>query len=159
MAKVENGQFVSVEYRGTLNNGEEFDSNRGKTPMEVHMGAGRMIEGFEHALMGMEEEEEKTFTLAPEQAYGPRDERLMHEMPGEYFPKGETPQVGMMVMLMAPNNHQVPAKVVGVEDDKIILDLNHPLAGEALTFEVKVLGISDTPTQHHGACGSGCSCG
>ena len=69
MQKVENGLFVSVEYTGTLDNGEEFDSSKGRLPLEVQIGAGNVIPGFESALMGMAVQETKTFTLAPEGSY------------------------------------------------------------------------------------------
>lgn len=68
MQKVENGLFVSVDYTGTLESGEVFDSSKDREPLEVHMGAGNMIPGFESALMGMTLNESKTFTLSPEEA-------------------------------------------------------------------------------------------
>ena len=73
MEKVEKGLYVSVDYKGTLNNGEVFDTNHGRQPLEVQMGGGQLIEGFERELMGMALNEKKQFTLDPEDAYGQRD--------------------------------------------------------------------------------------
>jgi len=68
------------------------------------------------------------------------------------------PHVGMTVGLTTPEGRQVPARIVHLDEDKLTMDLNHPLAGESLTFEIEVVGISATPTQTHMACGSGCDC-
>ena len=88
MEKVEKDLFVSVEYTGTLANGDVFDSSEGRQPMEVQMGSGNVIPGFESALMGMALNESKTFTLAPEDAYGHRDDSRMHDFPKSEIPLG-----------------------------------------------------------------------
>ena len=107
MEKVESGLFVSVEYTGTLDNGEVFDSSKGRQPLEVQMGAGNLIPGFESALMGMAINEAKTFTLSPEEAYGQRDENRMHEFPKSEIPEGASPQVGQTLMLSTPQGQQI----------------------------------------------------
>jgi peptidylprolyl isomerase len=75
MQKIQNGHFVKVDYTGSLADGEVFDSSEGREPMEIEMGAGQVIPGFEQALMGMAENETKTVSLAPEEAYGERDDQ------------------------------------------------------------------------------------
>jgi peptidylprolyl isomerase len=83
----------------------------------------------------------------------------MREFPRSSAPQGSVPEVGQLVALQTPDGQQIPAKIVNVDDQNITLDMNHPLAGEALTFEVEVVGISDTPTQAAEACGDGgCDC-
>ena len=163
MQKVENGLFVSVDYTGSLDSGEVFDSSEGRQPLEVQMGSGSVIPGFEAALMGMALNERKTVTLSPDEAYGHRDERHMHDFPRAEVPAGMTPEVGQTLMLSTPQGQQIPAKVYSVDDEKVVFDLNHPLAGERLTFEIKVVGISDAATQQHAGCNSGgcgsCDCG
>ena len=77
MEKVENGIFVSVDYKGTLEDGQVFDTSHGRQPLEIQMGAGQLIKGFENELMGMALNEKKVFTLAPDDAYGQRDENLI----------------------------------------------------------------------------------
>lgn len=158
MKKVENGLFVSVDYKGTLQNGNVFDTSHGRRPLEIEMGAGQLVTGFENELMGMTPNEKKTFTLEPETAYGQRDESLTQSFPKSDIPPGVNPRVGMTVGLYTPEGQQVPARIVHLDDEKVILDMNHPLAGESLTFEIEVVGISDTPTQVPSGCGCGCDC-
>jgi len=154
--KVENGMFVSVDYKGSLGNGEVFDSSYGRQPLEIH--AGQLIKGFENELLGMAVKEKKVFTLDPEDAYGQRDENLTQSFARSEVPAEMNPKIGMTVGLYTPDGHQVPARITHVDDDKLTLDLNHPLAGESLTFEIEVVDISDTPTQTQMGCGSGCDC-
>ncbi len=158
MDKVENGLYVSVDYRGTLQNGDVFDDSHGRQPLEVHMGVGQLIAGFERQLMGMALNDKKRFTLEPEDAYGQRDENLTRDFARADLPAEMEPQVGMMIALQSPEGQQMPAKITHLDDEKLSVDLNHPLAGESLTFEIEVVGISESPTQSHAGCGSGCAC-
>ena len=158
MEKVENGSFVSVDYKGILENGQVFDTSYGRRPIEIQMGAGQLIKGFENELMGMALNEKKVFTLAPEDAYGHRDEDQTHSFPRSEVPPEMNPRVGMTIGLSNPEGQQVPARIVHLDDEKLTLDLNHPLAGETLTFEIEVVGISSSPTQKPMSCGCGCDC-
>ena len=158
MEKVENGMFVSVDYKGSLQNGEVFDTSQGRQPLEIQLGAGQLIKGFEKELLGMAVNEKKVFTLQPEEAYGHKDENLTQSFPRSEVPPEMNPKVGMTVGLHTPEGRQVPARIIHVDDEKLTMDLNHPLAGESLTFEIEVVGISSTPTQTPTAFGSGCSC-
>lgn len=158
MDKVESGHFVSVHYKGTLENGEIFDTSEGRHPMEVEMGAGQIITGFEKALMGMALNEKKVFTLEPDEAYGNRDDSLTHSFDRSEIPAEMDVEVGQTVALSSPEGQQVPAQIVEVDEKKVVVDLNHPLAGKTLTFDIEVVGISDSPTQQHAGCGSGCHC-
>jgi peptidylprolyl isomerase len=156
MNAVVNGLFVSVEYTGTLNNGDIFDSSRGRRPLEVEIGAGQLINGFEDALMGMTLNEKKTFTIAPEDAYGQRNEDYVRTFNRAEIPPELNLEVGQTLALNTDKGHQIPARVTHLDDEKMIVDMNHPLAGEALTFAIEVVGISDTPTQDQTGCGCGC---
>ena len=158
MEKVEKGIYVSVDYKGTLQNGKVFDTSHGNQPLEVQMGVGQLIEGFERELMGMSLNEKKKFTLNPDDAYGQRDESLSREFSRADFPPEMEPRVGMMIALRTPEGQKMPARITHLDDEKLSLDLNHPLAGESLTFEIEVVGISSAPTQSHAGCGSGCNC-
>ncbi|MFH2045494.1 MAG: peptidylprolyl isomerase [Pseudomonadota bacterium] len=157
MEKVENNMYVSVHYKGTLSDGEVFDSSEGRMPLEVLMGGGQLIKGFEDSLVGMSLNEKKTFTLAPEDAYGPRNDSMMHNFPLSEVPPGVVPEVGQVIGLQMQDGRQVPAKVTQIDSENVILDLNHPLAGQELTFDIEVVGISDKPTQVQEGCGCGCS--
>jgi peptidylprolyl isomerase len=158
MKQVESGMFVSVDYKGTLTNGDVFDTSHGRQPLEVKMGAGQLITGFENELMGMSLNQKKTFTLDPEEAYGQRNDDLTQNFPRADIPPELNPKVGMTVGMHTPEGHQIPAKIVHLDDEKVTLDMNHPLAGESLTFEIEVVGISDTPTQAPAGCGCDCDC-
>ncbi len=160
MEKVENGLYVSVDYKGTLQNGEVFDSSQGGQPLEVQMGADQMIAGFERELMEMSLHDKKEFTLSPEDAYGQRDDSLTRDFARADFPPEMEPEVGMTIALQTPEGRQTPAQITHLDEEKISVDLNHPLAGESLTFEIEVVGISSAPTQSHAGCGcgSGCDC-
>jgi peptidylprolyl isomerase len=158
MQKVENDLYVSVQYTGTLDSGEEFDSSKGRPPLEVRIGAGNVIPGFESALMGMTLNESKTFTLSPEEAYGLRDDSRTHEFPKADMPQGMDLELGQVLALTTKDGQQIPARVDRIDDDVIQLDLNHPLAGQSLTFAIEVVGISETATQVSAGCGCGSSC-
>ncbi|MCG6910510.1 MAG: peptidylprolyl isomerase [Deltaproteobacteria bacterium] len=157
MQTVESGKFVSVTYTGTLDDGQVFDSCGTSNPLEFQTGSGQLIQGFEDAVQGMALNEKKKFTIQPEDAYGLRDENHVHEFPRLELPDGVDPKVGETVTFSTPEGHQLPARLVKMDDANLTFDLNHPLAGETLTFEIEVVGISDTPSQTQ-ACGAGCDC-
>jgi peptidylprolyl isomerase len=158
MDKVVSGLFVSVNYTGTLGNGEVFDSSRGRRPLEFKVGAGQMIPGFDAAVAGMSLNEKKTVTLTPEEAYGAYDDSLTRDFPRGDVPAEMDPKTGQRIGMTTPDGHQIPATITHVDDEKITIDMNHPLAGESLTFDIEVVGISDTATQAPAGCGSGCDC-
>lgn len=158
MQKVENKKFVCLDYTGTLETGEVFDTSHGRQPLEIQMGAGQLIRGFENALLGMAVSQKKTFTLAPEEAYGHRDESLTQKFARADVPPEMNPRVGDTVGLSTADGQQVPAMISAVDDHYVTVDLNHPMAGKTLTFAIEILGISDAPTQHDGGCGEGCDC-
>jgi peptidylprolyl isomerase len=141
MKKVETGKSVQVHYTGTLESGEVFDSSQGREPLKVTIGQGQLISGFEDSLMGMGLNEKKTFTLEPESAYGERDESAVRQFPRKDLPRDLQVSQGQMLGLKMPDGQQIPAKVAQLSDETITLDLNHPLAGESLTFEIEVVAI------------------
>lgn len=142
MKTIESGSTVEVHYTGTLSNGEVFDSSQGRDPLKVTIGQGQLIAGFENSLMGMVLNEKKTFTLAPEEAYGPRNDEAMRQFPRSDLPPDLEVQEGQMLALSTQDGQQIPARVAQLDDESIILDLNHPLAGQSLTFEVEVVAIA-----------------
>jgi len=164
MKRVENGKFVKVEYTGTLENGDVFDTNKNSHPIEVEVGAGKLIKGFENALVGMEQNEKKNFTLSPEEGYGKRNEELEQTFSRSELPDGFDPQVGQVLALRHPEGGQIPARVKHADAEKITVDLNHPLAGKTLSFEIEILEINDEASQPVcspstcSTCGSG-TCG
>lgn len=156
MKTVEDGNYVKVHYTGKYDNGEVFDSSTGCHPLEVHMGSSEVIAGFESALMGMAINEQKTFVLQPEEAYGDRNEELQQIFDRGDFPEDFEPEVGQVLILQDPEKGQFPAVVKEIESGSITLDLNHPLAGKTLQFDIQVVEINDQPSPS--SCGCGCSC-
>ncbi|MBS3145895.1 peptidylprolyl isomerase [Candidatus Woesearchaeota archaeon] len=138
--KVKQGDKVKVDYTGTFEDGEIFDTSEGRTPLEFTAGSGQVVKGFDEAVIGMEKGEEKEITLKPEEAYGNPNPDLIKKLPKEQLP--EDAEVGSILGLVMPNGQQIPAKVTEITNEEITLDLNHPLAGKVLKFKIKVVEIS-----------------
>ena len=144
MSTVGEGHTVVLHYTGTLADGSVFDSSREGSPMEVRIGAGQVVPGFESGIMGMEVGESRTFTIAPEDAYGAYDEDLCHRVEKERFPDPESIEVGRMFKISLGEGRSVPGTVTQVGEEDVLIDLNHPLAGMELTFEVECLEIRNS---------------
>jgi FKBP-type peptidyl-prolyl cis-trans isomerase 2 len=140
--KVEKGKIVVIEYEGKLEDGTVFDSSKKhNTPLEFEVGSGKVIPGFDNAVMGMKKGEEKEFSIQPKDAYGEPKKELMKEIPRNVLPQDKEPKEGMMVVMSAPNGQQIPARIAKVTKDTVTLDLNHPLAGKKLIFKIKVIDV------------------
>lgn len=133
---------VKVHYKGTLRNGEVFDSSEGREPLEFTLGAGQMIPGFEKGILGMQMEESKKIEIPAAEAYGERQEQLTQEVPRAQLPEEITPEVGLRLMSQSPDGQQIPLVVTDVKEESITVDANHPLAGQDLIFEVTLLSIN-----------------
>jgi len=140
---IKKGDKVKISYTGKLEDGNVFDSSEGKEPLCFEVGANQVIPGFDKNVNGMKKDEEKTFTLKVDEAYGPVREDLVQEFPKDKLPAEPEPKEGMMLIMQAPTGQQVPAKIVEVKDNNVKIDINHPLAGKALTFEIKVVGVNE----------------
>jgi peptidylprolyl isomerase len=139
MSKVIDGSKVKVHYTGKLNDGTVFDSSQDRDPLEFTVGQGQVIQGFEDAVRGMESGDSRNVTIECEKAYGQRRDDMILEIPRDNFPDEIPPNVGQQLMLRHPEGQEFPALIVDVTDDKITLDANHPLAGEDLNFEIKLV--------------------
>jgi peptidylprolyl isomerase len=142
MQQVKEGDVVKVHYTGKLTSGEQFDSSVGREPLEFTVGAGQMIKGFDAAMPGMTMGEKKTINIAPEDAYGPRSEEAIIQFPKENVPADMQLEPGMTLTLSNQMGQPVPVVVVEVQQDIIILDANHFLAGQALIFDIELVEIS-----------------
>ncbi|UZP69008.1 peptidylprolyl isomerase [Desulfovibrio mangrovi] len=141
MTQVKDGDSVKVHYTGTLNDGTVFDSSRDREPLEFTMGSGMLIPGFESAVLGMGVGNTTKVTIAPENAYGEVNEELILDVPKSQVPGHITPEVGMMLQLQTEEG-MMEVVIAAVNDDSIVLDANHPLAGQELTFEIEVVAIN-----------------
>ena len=144
MSTVKEGHNVKVHYKGTLKDGTEFDNSRSRgATLDFEVGSGQMIPGFDKALVGMGLGEVKTFTLAPDEAYGEVHDNAMQSFPKTAFGEDFEFTVGHLVHGSTPTGEPLVAKIAAVEDESVTLDLNHPLAGESLTFEVELIDIGE----------------
>lgn len=145
MNLVKDHHTVKVNYTGKLTDGQVFDTSEGKEPIEVTLGQGQIIPGFEKGLIDMKLNEKKTITIAKEEAYGDINAALIQEVQKTALPQDMTPEVGMGLVSKSPDGQEMNLVVVEVKDDSIVIDGNHPLAGKDLVFDLEVLEIT-TPT-------------
>jgi FKBP-type peptidyl-prolyl cis-trans isomerase 2 len=142
MTKAASGSTLKVHYTGRLKDGTEFDSSKGRDPMEVTLGASQVIPGFEAGLMDMAQGDKKTITIPVDEAYGPLQEDMVQKVPLADLPSDPAPKAGDQLVAHAPDGQQIPLVVTEVGDDYALLDGNHPLAGKALIFDLELVEIS-----------------
>ena len=135
------GDVVRVHYTGRLLDGTLFDSSEGRDPLEFTVGAGQMISGFDSGVLGMNVGDKKTIQIAPEDAYGERDEEAVIDFPREQVPAEMNLEPGMQLTLRNQHGHPIPVVVLEVREDVIVMDANHTLAGKDLVFEVELVEI------------------
>jgi FKBP-type peptidyl-prolyl cis-trans isomerase 2 len=138
------GKKLKIHYKGTLDDGEVFDSSydRGE-PLEFVCGSGQVIEGFDEAVKDMAVGDKKSIHLEPEQAYGEINEELIQEVPLTYIPNAEQLPVGKNIIMMAEDGSPMQVKVVSVNNEVAVFDMNHPMAGKALNFELELVAIEN----------------
>jgi peptidylprolyl isomerase len=139
--KAQKGDTVKVYYKGTLENGDEFDSNYGGEPLEFDLGAGQMIPGFEDAVYEMEKDQKKSVLIPADQAYGQRNDDYVLKAGRDKLPPELEPQIGMPLMMPNPDGQPIQVNIVDFDEETITLDANHPLAGKDLNFEIELAGI------------------
>jgi FKBP-type peptidyl-prolyl cis-trans isomerase 2 len=140
---IKTGSNVKIDYVGSLEDGTVFDdSSKHGQPLEFEVGKGMIIPGFEKAIIGMKKGEEKSIHLEPCDAYGDVNPEATKKIPKEHLPKGQEPQVGMVLLINLPNGMQLPARITEVTPTEVTIDLNHPLAGKCLNFKIKVVDIN-----------------
>jgi peptidylprolyl isomerase len=140
MQRAKPGDTVRVHYTGTLGDGTVFDSSRGGEPLEFVLGKGQVITGVNDAVTGMQVGEEKTVTVAAEDAYGPHRNELTVTVGRDQFPDEIQPAVGQQLQ-MTRAGEAFRVTVQEVAGDAVVLDANHPLAGEDLNFALELVEI------------------
>ncbi len=139
MSEITSGSQVSLHYTGTLDDGTVFDTSQDKEPLNFTVGQGQVIPGFENAVMGMNEGEDKEFTVPPEEGYGQHRDEMLLKAAKDELPEGV--QVGS-VLRSSVNGQEMFFSVVEADGDDFILDGNHPLAGKSLTFAITIVKVS-----------------
>ena len=141
MTTVKTGDTVRFHYTGTLTDGSVFDTSDGRDPLECTVGAGQIVPGLDAALAGMTVGAEETVAVPCDQAYGPHDPNGRQEIPRDQIPAEIPVDPGTTLQLSLPDGRKMPVVVADADDEKVVLDANHPLAGQDLTFRVKVVAV------------------
>jgi FKBP-type peptidyl-prolyl cis-trans isomerase SlyD len=145
---VANDQVVSLAYELRLENGEVFDKSEDQAPLEFVQGRGQIIPGLENALYGMQIGEEKEVVISPEEGYGEYDEEDLDVVPRRSFPDHLELNQGMGLRLRDKKTGEVYiAYVSELDEEKAVLDYNHPLAGETLHFQVRVVDLREATNE------------
>jgi peptidylprolyl isomerase len=133
MQQVKSGDKVKVHYHGKLRSGETFDSSQGREPLEFTVGSGQVIKGFDQGVMGMQVGDKRT-----------KQDEMMIEFPKNQFPPDMKPEQGMQLMMNNGSGQSFPVTVTEVREESVILDANHPLAGQDLIFDIELVEIVPT---------------
>ena len=141
MQQVKSGDKVKVHYHGKLTNGETFDSSEGRSPLEFEVGGGMVIKGFDDGVTGMSTGEKKTLNIPFDEAYGPRNPEMIIEFPKDKFPADMPLEVGLPLMMSGAQGEQFQVVVSQIKEDSVMLDANHPLAGQDLIFDIELVEI------------------
>ena len=141
MTQAKSGDTVRIHYTGTLDDGTQFDSSAGRDPLEFALGGGQVIPGFDNAVDGMTGGDSKTVRIPPEEVYGQRHEQLVQQVSRDALPDEIEPAVGMQLQSQSPEGQVMMLVVTEVAEESITVDANHPLAGQALTFDIELVEI------------------
>lgn len=137
---VKDGSVVSLQYTLSGEDGKFIESNKGKEPLKYTHGKNQIIPGLEKQLAGMKVGGERQVKVKPEDAYGPVNPKGFQEFPKEKIPP-EALKVGEVLTATGPGGQVTQVRVHEIKEKTVVLDLNHPLAGKTLVFDVKVLDI------------------
>lgn len=142
MQKVEKDNKVKVHYTGKLKNGQIFDTSENREPLEFKVGEGKLIPGFENGVLGMEKGETKAVEIPSNEAYGSVRKELVNEIGKEHLPEDlKDPKVGTKLISKTPDGREIMVFITEIKDDTVVIDANHPLAGQDLVFDIKVVEI------------------
>ncbi|MFM7671118.1 MAG: peptidylprolyl isomerase [Bacteroidota bacterium] len=141
MSIAKTGDTVRVHYHGRLHSGETFDSSAERDPLEFELGSGQVIAGFDFGVTGMTIGEKKTIEIPIVDAYGPRNEAMIIEMPKDRFPKDMEIELGMPLMMSDGQGQNMQVAVTAIQETSVTLDANHPLAGKDLIFDLELVEI------------------
>ena len=142
MQEAKNGNQVKVHYHGRLDDGTTFDSSEGRSPLQFEVGAGQVIKGFDDGVLGMKEGDKKTIHIPVHEAYGEKSPDMVIEFPRDQFPPDMKPEIGMQLNLRGQDGRNFPVVISEVKEEVVVLDGNHPLAGQDLIFDIEMVEIS-----------------
>ncbi|WXG41806.1 MAG: peptidylprolyl isomerase [Candidatus Freyarchaeum deiterrae] len=137
---VQKGNKVKVEYSVSLDDGTIFDSSEGKEPLEFEAGSGKVIKAVDQGVIGMKKGEEKEIRIEPKEAFGYRNPKFVMKIPKDKLPKES--KEGVMIRFVTPEGEKLAGQIIEMTDEEATVDFNHPLAGFALNFKIKIADIS-----------------
>lgn len=168
MVAISENKLVKLHYKGTLDDGSVFDSSEGRDALEFISGTGMIIPGLDKGIKGLKAGDKKQVKIESKDAYGPRMDEALQEVPKDQFPKDIELKVGMQLAAQGPQG-TIPVVITEINADTVKVDFNHPLAGKDLTFDVEIVEVKDAteedkakfmPQNHEhaegGCCGSSC---
>ncbi len=141
MQQVKKGDKIKVHYHGKLTSGETFDSSSGREPLEFEVGSGMVIKGFDEGVTGMAVGDKKTINIPYDEAYGARNPEMLIDMPKDRFPADMELETGMPLMMSDGQGQQFQVTVTEIKEATVMLDANHPLAGQDLVFDLELVEI------------------
>ena len=141
MPEAKQGDTVKVHYTGKLDDGSVFDTSAEREPLEFTVGAGSVIPGFEQAVIGLQPGESRETTIDATNAYGQRSSDLVTEVKREQLPQELEVSVGQQLQVSMANGQTAVVMVTDITDTSVIIDANHPLAGQDLTFSIELVEI------------------
>ena len=144
MSHAKSGDTVKIHYTGTLADGTQFDSSAGRDPLEFTLGSGQVIPGFDKAVEGMAVGDSKSVNITAQDAYGPRHEQMVQDVPKSALPDDLEPAEGMSLQARGQDRRVVNLTVTHVGDEAITVDGNHPLAGKDLNFDIQLVEIAES---------------
>ncbi len=140
--KISQGKQVTLHFALKLENGQVVDSTFDKTPATLVVGDGNLPEGFEGLLIDLEKGHKEIFTVPPENAFAQPNPNNVQSLKRTDFPSDMDLEIGLMVSFADANKAELPGVIKSIEEDVVIVDFNHPLAGQTLQFEVEILDVA-----------------
>jgi len=141
MRQAREGDRVKIHYTGRLEDGTVFDSSEGRPPLDFIIGDGMIMPGIENGVIGMVIDSEKTVEISPEEAFGCRREELVTELDRKIIPENLDPEIGQQLEVRQPDGKSLIVTVLDLKEDTVTLDGNHPLSGQTLLIDIKLLEI------------------
>lgn len=134
------GDIIELHYTAKFDNGVTFDTSVGQEPVEFEVGSGQVIQGVDDGVVGLETGEKREITINPDKGYGAHQDDLIRQAPREVL-SGQQVQKGEIIQLQTADGEVIPAQVMDVDDETVTFDLNHPLAGKILKFDIEIVNV------------------
>ena len=163
MSTIERNSLVTLYYRLGLTDGQVLEDNFDDEPTTIQLGRGEMAEGLELALIGLREGEDQTIDIGPDLAFGHIDETLFRAIARVEFDPDLELERALIIEFTTEDDKMLPGTIIDFNESEVRIDLNHPLAGKSLTFDIEVVEINDESSQPAcepsacSSCGSTCS--